>query len=67
VTSEVEVCEVDGRELDANEEERHVAVISHWNRDALIVLKIDGHSYTVEGAELKLAIQNAENRGNEDG
>lgn len=60
VTNTLEIYEIDG-------EEKHgldgplLILKSHWNRDGLVVLQIDGHEYTIDAKRLGKAISNATN------
>lgn len=40
-----------------------IEVVSHWNRDSLVVLIIDGARVTVSARDLQAAIVNATNVG----
>jgi len=57
VTSEVQCYEVNGQECTGP----RVRVDSHWNRDAMVVLDIDGKRYTVSASDLIAALHNATN------
>lgn len=61
VTHRIPVYVVDGERIDMPDKRPAVIVESTWpNRDS-VVLAIDGHRYTVIGADLKKAIDNCLN------
>jgi hypothetical protein len=63
VESEVECYEVDGKEVEVGGDRPKIRVLSHWNRDELVTLKVGTKTYTVVGDHLERAIQNARNKG----
>lgn len=63
VDSEVECYEVDGKEVDIGGDSPKLRVLSHWNRNELVVLKVGSKTYTVVGDHLERAIANARNVG----
>lgn len=60
VTSEVRVYELDGKDTHPIDYPR-LFVRSHWNRDALVVLEINGAKYTIAAGDLIAATNNATN------
>jgi len=60
VETRVECYEVDGTETPVMGDVS-IAVLSHWNRDNMVVLKLGSKSYTVVGSQLERAIRNATN------
>ncbi len=61
VRSEIEIYEVDGKEVELGIDPPKLVVESHWNRDEFVVLTLDGKSVTVEADKLRKAIENATN------
>jgi len=59
VNCDVTLFEIDGK--DAATDNKRIQVNSHWNRPALVVLVVDGKSFTVAADDLKAAIANATN------
>ena len=59
VINEIEVIEVDGKEI--AHRRLKMRINSHWNRDNFIVLEIDGKEYTVVAELLRKSIDNAMN------
>ncbi len=59
VTSTLKAYEIDGKTapIDATP----ISVKSHWNRDELVVLVIEGKEYTVLAKDLRAAIENGTN------
>jgi len=55
----IQVYEIDGRERDANGVE--MIIHSHGTWSDRVVITIDGKQYTIVGADLATAIQNAMN------
>lgn len=60
VINEIEIYEVDGREVKPSDCGRLV-ISSHWNRDDFVVIKLSGVAITVSVRKLLPAIQNATN------
>lgn len=58
VSSTVDVREIDDTELRVGAKET-IQVHSHWHRDEMVVIEIDGKRRAVSGRELTVAIQNA--------
>lgn len=58
VKNEVGIYEIEGEEAPPIEGPT-IEVLSHWNRDDLVVLKVDEKSYTVLARDLNAAISNA--------
>jgi hypothetical protein len=62
VSSVVSCYEVDGKETSGmNAKRPELNVRSHWNRQEMVVLEIDGKAYTVLASDLKAAVDNATN------
>ena len=59
VQQSIEVHELDGKE--APHKGLVIGVDSHWNRRNFIVLIVNEHRYTVVGADLLAAVENARN------
>lgn len=59
VSNEITIYEVDGKEQSVPMPA--MAVLSHWNRPALVVLHVDGKKLTVSARDLQAAITNATN------
>ena len=65
-TAKVPLFEIDGNNTDTVDTPS-MEVISHWNDDGLVVLKVEQKSgtgtVTVRASDLKAAIANAQNSG----
>lgn len=61
VVSQVPIREIDGKELGVTPALPEIIVRSHWNRNELVVLEIDGKKYTLAATDLQGAISNATN------
>ena len=59
--TEIEVSELDGNKLPIGKR-RSIKVHNHCIYDVLIVLEVDGHTYTIEAKDLQTAIENGVNR-----
>jgi len=53
------VCTYDDKESCAKE----ITISSHWNRESLVVITIDGKRVTVAATDLKKAVDNCTNVG----
>ena len=60
ISQSINVYEVDG---DENRQKPILFCNSHWNDNEMVVLIIGGHTYTVIGEDMKLAVVNAMNSG----
>lgn len=60
VSDEVPVYEINDTEATGLERPT-ISVQSHWNRDAFVVLVVDGKRYTVTARDLQAATNNATN------
>ena len=60
VSSKVEVIEINGKDVGINESEV-IEVKNHWSANTLVVLVVDGKSFTVSVKEMEAAIKNATN------
>jgi hypothetical protein len=60
VTNKLKVYEIDGVEVSPSGTVE-ISVVSHWNRDSLVQIVIDGRRLTVVAADLCAAIANATN------
>ncbi len=58
VNQKIKVYEID--DIDTTTE-KYINVNSHWNHDEFVVIKIGKKTYTVDGIDLKAAIDNAMN------
>jgi hypothetical protein len=61
VSNAISVYEVDGKE--AISDGPTIEVRSHWSRQSMVVLKVNGQSLTVIATDLEAAIRNATNSG----
>lgn len=60
----LKVYELNGKELDGTiPNSMDIEVTSHWNRNSLVNIKVDGTEITVCAKELSEAIKNATNTG----
>jgi hypothetical protein len=59
VHNTVNIVEIDGKECGGLDPT--LAVHSHWNRDQLVVLELDGKRVTVSAGDMLAAIANATN------
>lgn len=60
VSNEVTVYEVDGKEPGGLPMPT-LTIASHWNRDSLVVLHVNGQRLTVAARDLQAAVSNATN------
>ena len=60
VENNVEVFEVDGKDLPVSDD-TEIVVRSHWNRNDLVVLEIKGKRFSVAARDIATAINNAVN------
>lgn len=60
VINELDVVELNGIEVPPGSEGK-ITVLSHWLRDQLVVLEIEGKRYTLKARDLQAAITNATN------
>jgi len=60
VSNELKLLEIDGK-AESGLDCPKMVVRSHWNRDSLIVLLVNGVSYTVSASDILAAIKNATN------
>ena len=59
ISQKITIYEIDDEEVADNE----LSINSHWNYDNFVILKIGNKDYTVDGDDLKTAIDNAMNSG----
>ena len=64
VTQEVDIFEINGEEIEPDEH-KIISVNSHWSRDEWVVLAVGGKLYTIFADDLRVAIENAQNTGEE--
>ena len=60
VKNEITIYEVDDTEVPIGKH-RLMYILSHWNRNTLVVIKIGKYTYTVSKSDLLNAIENATN------
>lgn len=60
VSNIVTVYEVDGKETTGIPMPT-ISVLSHWNRDSMVVLELAGQRVTVSAQDIRAAIDNATN------
>jgi hypothetical protein len=60
VTNIIKIYEIDKQELSVGED-RVISVESHWNRNSMVVLNVEGRTVTVSAGDLEDAIANATN------
>lgn len=63
VSNTLTVYEVDGRDQFGQKDAPTITVSAHWNRRALVVVKVDGKEYAVLADDLDAAVRNATNTG----
>jgi len=56
IKADINVYELDGKEVEIGGKEKTFTVRSHWNRDEMIVILIGSHEYTVSASDLVSAI-----------
>lgn len=62
VTNEVDIVEIDGKDIPPVGKRQKLIVKSHWNRNELVILTVDGNTtFTVNGKDLCEATKNAQN------
>lgn len=62
VSNDIVVREIDGWEV-SGIPATVITVSSHWSRNSLVVLEIDGRRLSVAASDLRAAIANATNSG----
>ena len=60
VINKIKVYEVNGEDVKTTEN-IEIEVLSYWNRDMLVLVKVGSDTYTVIASELEKAISNATN------
>jgi len=60
VINKIEVYEINGEEIGLGKR-KDINIISHWNREEFVVIKIGRNTYTVSAEKLEKAIRNATN------
>lgn len=55
----VECYEVDGKEVEIGGDRPKLRVLSHWNNDHMVILKIGTKTWTVVAEHLDAAVTNA--------
>ena len=64
VKNTLKVYELNGKELDSfGSNSMDIEVTSHWNRNSLVNIVVDGKEITVCARELSEAIKNSTNTG----
>ena len=62
VSCTVKVYELDGDELAFFDHTHDIIINSHWSRNEMVVLLLEGKKYTVAASDLNAAIKNATNK-----
>ncbi len=62
VKQKTQIYEFNGNDIPIGKE-LYLGIESHWSNDEEVVLVIKGRRYTVDGNDLKTAIDNAMNSG----
>ena len=62
IQQKIKIYEKDGEEVELPTEDT-IGVNAHWCDDSMIILVIDGQSYTVVGSDILIATENAMNSG----
>lgn len=60
VENKIRIYEINDEEVDWNENHK-LTIRSHWNRNEMVVLELDGKKIGVVARDLEAAIQNAKN------
>jgi len=61
VVNEIDIYEIDDKAVKIGDPTPTIKILSHWNRNCLVVIMIEGKEYTVSASDLSKAINNAIN------